>query len=318
MEDLWSSLKKGLTFFSLALFLLFLLVLFNETGTLYRNAYSIHPYIGYTALVLVILLFGVLLGVPFSLFLSLKRKPQFPESSEGEEYKRYLLHLKERMIKNPALLESGFVFGEDEYILEDILRAQGILRREADRKIRDGASSVFLTTAISQNGSLDGLFMMVTLTKMIYQVARIYYQKPTARELVYLYSNVFGTVMLARSIEDLDLLDEQLEPVLAGILGGSLGSLLPGTVYVTNLLVNSITEGSMNTFLYLRVGAMAKKYSESLVKADKKEVRRSATLEAVSLMGSIVRENSGKVVKAFAKAAKGSAKKIFRGNREKE
>ena len=118
MEDLWSSLKKGLTFLSLALFLLFLLVLFNETGTLYRNAYSIHPYIGYTALVLVILLFGVLLGVPFSLFLSLKRKPQFPESSEGEEYKRYLLHLKERMIKNPALLESGFVFGEDEYILE--------------------------------------------------------------------------------------------------------------------------------------------------------------------------------------------------------
>ena len=80
----------------------------------------------------------------------------------------------------------------------------------------------------------------------------------------------------------------------------------------------SVKEGSMNTFLYLRVGAMAKKYSESLVKADKKEVRRSATLEAVSLMGSIVRENSGKVVKAFAKAAKGSAKKIFRGNRETE
>lgn len=316
MEDLWKSLRKGLIFISLALIFLFLLVLFNETGTLYRNAYGIHPYLGYAALVLMLLLFGILLGVPLSLFLSLKKKPKFPETFEGEEYEKYLLNLKERLKINPILLESGFTFPEEDSLQAGIEKAHGVLRKKADQKIRAGASSVFLTTAISQNGSLDGLFMLVSLTKMIYQVAKIYYQKPTARELIYLYSNVFATVMLARSIEDLDLLDEQLEPVLAGILGGSLGSLLPGTVYVTNLLVNSITEGSMNTFLYLRVGAMAKRYSESIVQIDKKAVRRSATLEAVSLMGGVVKENSGKVIKSFAKAAKGSAKKIFRGSKE--
>lgn len=318
MEELWKTVKKGLIFLSLAVFLLFVLTLINETGQLFRNAYSIHPYLGYTALTILLLLFGVLLGVPFSLFLSLKRKPDFPTTLEGEAYEKYLLDLRVRLTKNPLLLQEGFVFQDALNLKEELGKAHGILRKEADRKIREGASSVFLTTAISQNGSLDGLFMLVSLTKMIYEVAKIYYQKPTPRELVYLYSNVFATVMLARSIEDLDILDEQLEPVLAGILGGSLGSLLPGTVYATNLLVNSITEGSMNTFLYLRVGAMAKKYSESMVKADKKSVRRSATLEAVALMGGIVKENSGKVIRSFGKAAKGSARKIFHRNRETE
>jgi hypothetical protein len=147
---------------------------------------------------------------------------------------------------------------------------------------------------------------------MIWEVAHIYNQRPALREIVYLYGNVFGTVLMARSVEDLDLMDDQLEPVIASILGGSLGSLIPGTVHVTNILINSITEGSVNALLCLRVGAMAKRYSGSVVEVDRKLIRRSASIEAIGLLGGIIRDNTAVVVQSFGKAAKGATRKIFR------
>ena len=117
--------------------------------------------------------------------------------------------------------------------------------------------------------------------------------------------------MMARGVEDLDLMDDQLEPVIASILGGSLGSLIPGTVYITNILINSITEGSVNALLCLRVGSMTKRYSSSVVEVDKKVIRRSASVEAIGLLGGIIKDNTALVVQSFGKAAKGATKKIF-------
>jgi hypothetical protein len=109
---------------------------------------------------------------------------------------------------------------------------------------------------------------------------------------------------MAREIEDLAIMDEQLEPVINSLIGGSLSNLVPGATAVTNLIINSIIQGSANAFLTLRVGIIAKKYSASITKVDKRWIRRSASIEAAGVLGQVVQKNSLSIVKAFVSASK--------------
>ncbi len=312
MDSLFRPLKKALVYVAFTVMVLFIIFAVNQTAELYALAKGVHPYLGYTALVLAGVAFALILIVPLFALFSLRSRPEMPGSVDTPEFDRYVLTLKSRLKTNPYLLGQSFVFDESREPKTEVMRALSLLDAEAAKLIKRGASSVFLTTAVSQNGALDSLFVISSLVRMIWDVAHIYNQRPSFREITYLYGNIFATVLMARSVEDLDLMDDQLEPVIASILGGSLGSLIPGTVYVTNLLINSITEGSVNALLCLRVGAMAKRYSGSLVEIDKKVLRRSASMEAIGLLGGIIRDNTTHVIHAFGNAAKGATRKIFR------
>ncbi len=312
MDQLFRPLKKSLIYVAFVVLIFFVLFAVNQTAQIYQLTYNVNPYFGYFTLILLIILLSLVLIIPLVGLFSLRKKPEMPKSVLDPLYPEYLSKLKIRLSGNPHLKNKGFVFNEENETRLEVDRAISLLDIEAGRVVKNGANSVFLTTAISQNGALDSLFVFTSLGKMIWEVAHIYNQRPGFRDIVYLYGNVFGTVLMARSVEDLDLLDDQLEPVIASILGGSLGSLIPGTVYVTNLLINSITEGSVNALLCLRVGALAKKYSGSIVEVDKKVMRRTASIEAIGLLGGIIKDNTTLVVQAFGKAAKGATRKIFR------
>ena len=179
-----------------------------------------------------------------------------------------------------------------------------VLDKESLKILNETSSQVFITTAISQNGVLDGFFVLTSLSRIVWRISHIYNQRPTVNEIVYLYSNVAVTVMMAREIEDLILIDEQLEPLIDSLIGESLSTLVPGATAVASIIMNSVIEGSINAFLTLRVGAMAKRYSSAVTKADRRIVKRYATLEACSLFRTIVQQNSVTVVKAFAMASK--------------
>jgi len=253
-----------------------------------------------------------IISVPVAAFLGLRKRPELPKSKESPEYAAYLEDLRQSLSTNRILKDKGFAFNDTDVLSSQIDKALFILGVEADKVIKSSASAVFVTTAISQNGSLDGVFVLSSITRTVWDISRIYRQRPGMRDLAFLYGNIGATVLAARGIEDLDLLDEQLEPILASVLGGGLGSLLPGAVNITNLIANSITEGSVNAMLSLRVGAMAKRYCASTVETDRKLLRRSATLEAVSLLGGIIKENSAIIVSSFGKAAKSATRKLFK------
>ena len=318
MDSLFPPLKKALVYVAFTVMVLFIIFAVNQTAELYALAKGVHPYLGYAALVLAGVAFALILNVTLFALFSLRSRPEMPGSVDTPEFDRYVLTLKSRLKTNPYLLGQSFVFDESREPKTEVMRALSLLDAEAAKLIKRGASSVFLTTAVSQNGALDSLFVISSLVRMIWDVAHIYNQRPSFREITYLYGNIFATVLMARSVEDLDLMDDQLEPVIASILGGSLGSLIPGTVYVTNLLINSITEGSVNALLCLRVGAMAKRYSGSLVEIDKKVLRRSASMESIGLLGGIIRDNTTHVIHAFGNAAKGATRKIFRRRNDQD
>lgn len=312
MDDTAKTIKKILVYVSLTIIFLVSISAVNQAASIYERASRIHPYFGYAVLTLIIAGFMAIIFVPVAAFLGLRKRPEIPKSKESPEYAAYLEGLKQSLYSNRILKEKGFAFNDAEELSPQMDKALAILGVEADKVIKSSASAVFVTTAISQNGSLDGVFVLASITRTVWDISRIYRQRPGIRDLAYLYGNIGATVLAARGIEDLDLLDEQLEPILASVLGGGLGSLLPGAVHITNLIANSITEGSVNAMLSLRVGAMTKRYCASTVEIDRKLLRRSATLEAVSLLGGIIKENSAIIVSSFGKAAKSATRKLFK------
>ena len=153
--------------------------------------------------------------------------------------------------------------------------------------------TVFLTTAVSQSGRLDGLLVLAAQSRMVWRVAHLYYQRPSLREMLYLYANVAATSFVAGELDDLEL-HQMIQPVVAGTVG-AVGGAIPGFQVMTSIMVNSLLSGSANAFLTLRVGIIAKDYCGSLVAEPRTQVRRAATAEAARLLSGIVKDSGKRV-----------------------
>jgi hypothetical protein len=175
------------------------------------------------------------------------------------------------------------------------------LDEEAKRIIKETATTVFVSTAISQSGRLDGLMVLLAQARMVWRLAHLYHQRPSLREMLDLYANVALTTLLVTGLEDMDIA-EQVEPVIAAALSGSLASVIPGVNVVATMVTNSIIEGTANAFL--RVGVVTQRYCGALGRLDRKSLRRFASVEAGSLLGSIVLEAAGAVTRAIAHGAR--------------
>jgi hypothetical protein len=228
-------------------------------------------------------------------------------SSEAEQH-RYLSLLRKRLKANPRFrterLES----------IEDIHSALNLLQVEADIIIRRTAATVFVSTAAMQNGRLDGLAVLLTQTRMVWQIARLYVQRPSARDLIYLYGNVAGTSLFASGLENVDLSDI-FAPVTAS-MAPAVFSAIPGAAGVSHFVVRCVSHGAANAFLTLRVGEVARRYCEAISPTSQQEIRLGATAAAVSHLRRIVTENvtkifatiGGSVAKRGADAIRGSFK----------
>ncbi len=222
-----------------------------------------------------------------------------PEPYDNEALENYKLAVIKRLGKNKILRANGIVPKTE----ADIPEALALLNNEAEKVIRDNASWVFVSTAISQNGKLDGLITLFIQLKMIYRISKIYYQKPRLKELYKLYSNVIVAVFLTTQIEELNI-SEHLEPIVSKFTPGKMIAGVPGIGQSIGLLTNMLFEGSANCFLTLRIGLITKEYSDFLNFEDNHQIRRNCTKEAAGLLGKIISNNSGKITRAFIKVVK--------------
>lgn len=139
-----------------------------------------------------------------------------------------------------------------------------------------------------QSGRLDVLVVFAAQTRLIWQIAHVYYQRPSLRDFLQLYANVASTAFIAAGIEDVDI------DALVGTVFGSTVAAIPGM----HILTSSILTGSANAFLTLRVGMITKEYCRCTTKIEKRGIRRAATLQAAKLLGSIVRDGTVRLSKA--------------------
>ena len=167
--------------------------------------------------------------------------------------------------------------------------------------VKTAASRVFLATAISQNGSLDALLVLGLQTRLVWDVAHVYSQRPSPRDLSYLYANVVGTAFVAGEIDDAEL-SEHIQPVLSSVLG-SAASAVPGLQTASTIFLNSVVSGTANAFLTLRVGLITEQYCGALVRPARKTLRQRAVTRSAGMLGSIVAAGASRVGTAVARAS---------------
>src|SRR5580765_6410643 len=214
-----------------------------------------------------------------------------PKETSGPEHEAYLQTLRSRLGNNPRT--RGWPLGTD----AEVETAIAHLSKEADLVVRRTASTVFLSTALMQNGRLDGLIVLFTQIQMVGRIERIYVQRPSPRELLRLYANVGGTAFIASSLESLDL-GEMVAPLAVSVVP-ALKSGIPGMSGISALLVKCVSNGAANAFLTLRVGEVARRYCALTSRCPAELIRKSATAAAVQHLGRIVRENGALVVKTI-------------------
>ena len=183
-----------------------------------------------------------------------------------------------------------------------------VLSAEADSVVRRTASTVFLSTALMQNGRLDALILLFTQIQMVGRVARVYVQRPSPREMMRLYVNVAGTAFIASSLESLDI-GAMLAPIVTSAvpaMKGDIANRIPGIGGISALLVKCVSNGAANAFLTLRVGEVARRYCELTSRSSPELIRKSATAAAVQHLGRIVRENGALVVRKIWESTVGA------------
>jgi hypothetical protein len=257
---------------------------------------EIHPAAGQVFLLIATILLVIFLIYSY---LKIKHYPvsmEKPDSDDSESLEAYKKTVLTRLNKNKILRVNGLYPETD----ADVSAALNLLDSEAEKVIMENASWVFVSTAISQNGKLDGLITLFVQMKMIYRISKIYYQKPRLKELYKLYSNVMVTVFLVSQIEDLDI-SRHLEPVVSKI---NPAEMIPAIGKGISLLTNMLFEGSANCYLTLRIGLITRKYCNFQNFDDERAVRNNASKEAAGLLGKIISDNSGKISRAFFKVVK--------------
>lgn len=303
MTDWWKDFKRILIAFVIIFSLLFMIFIVNQFILLYQFFAMIHPLIG------IVIVGGILLTIIIMLVRLFKQLYSGPaileiaEDASEEEYQDYLTQLVLILQKNPNLDMIDWM--DKEKSTQDLVSLGfQTLEEQSLPLIKQNANAIFLTTAISQNGALDTFVVLFSLTRMVWQLARYYRTRPSLKSLVKLYIQVASIVVMARTIEDADLIESQLEPLIAAILGESVASAIPGMVPITNLIVSSLMEGSINAFLTLRVGLITQEYLSAYSQHNKLDIRRSATTQSLTYMGDIIKHNSKTVVKSMGNAVK--------------
>jgi hypothetical protein len=134
---------------------------------------------------------------------------------------------------------------------------------------------------------------------MIWQVACIYSTRPQWNELVSLYTNVLMASLIAGGVEESNI-ESQIEVIVNTSLGHGLAG-IPGISGVSAFFVKSLLTGSINAFLTLRTGIIAKRYCSALTQIDKQSVRRYAFSEASVMVGGLVLGTGKKIAASIAK-----------------
>lgn len=284
-------IRRILTFLAVFTMIVFALVVVRETAGVVALAHTFHPVAGQIALWTLVLVYGICLGVPLILFVRLPKPLVPPASDTDPAFPEHLSNLRSRLVKNTHL--RNVTITPDR---ASIQAALDLLEIRANEEIREVAKLVFLSTAISQSGRLDGLFVLVAQTRLVWKVAHIYQQRASARELLHLYANVAATVFAAESLEDLDLA-EVAEPLVAPLLEAAGVGVTVVLAPVATVLADSLLQGTVNGLLTFRVGCITKRYSAGMPLPNRKLVRKAASREAAVMLGGVLTDLTKTVTK---------------------
>ena len=201
-------LKRILIPLSILVIIAVALIIMRETREVVAIASAIHPLFGQVLLWLLLLIYAICIFVPIISFLRLPRGLLPPSAGDVHAQKAYIEKLARRLRSNRNLTNR-------EVTVQSIESALSELAQLAHQRTVQAATVVFVSTAVSQSGRLDGLMVMVTHCRLVWQIAHLYWQRPALSDLLALYSNVAAAAFIAQNIEDMDLIKACVIPLWA-------------------------------------------------------------------------------------------------------
>ncbi len=269
-------------------------IVINQTIQFSTFMDGFHPIAGDITFGVLITLYLTFILIPIIIYFRLPKRLELPEETSGEEFDTYLKYVGNHLSNNENIDTTEF---KTQVEIEAGLTE---LDEKCYELVKKAGSKTFLFTSISQFGALDTLIVLATQTRLIWDIAHLYNQRPTLRDMWMLYSNVVTTTFIAGNIDEIDFA-EILQPVISKALG-SAGAVIPGSA----LFINSLFTGTTNAFLMLRVGLITRNYCNSLVKQEQSFIRKNAIAESLKLLSVITAEGgknlSGTILKAAGKS----------------
>jgi hypothetical protein len=289
-----ATLRKLVFWGALFASLVFAVIVVNQILQLAEFGARVDPRLGDGIFWGLILILATSFAVPFVLLFRLPAPLIPPADDSGPDYERHLARLRQRLGSNPLLRERPLT------TRPEIEASLALLDVQATDVVKRAGSRAFLTTALSQNGALDVLLILGIQGRLVWDVSHVYFQRPTFRDMTYLYSNVLTTAFLAGEVDDAEL-SEAMQPALSAVMGSAAG-VVPGLQVASTVFVNSVLSGTANAFLTLRVGVIAREYSRAVTRPQKGMVRRLAVVQAGGMLGSIAVAGAAKVSSAIGRA----------------
>lgn len=266
------------------------------------HLYLEYGFYGLSTILFVILFVRPLLIVLFSPSFSIDHL--FTEEKNAK--KNYRMYKK--VTKN--LLKEDYIKDEEKVLLERSLNEplqlkkslsevfDNTIKKELNKMIVQHAETVYLSTAISQNGRLDSIAVITINFKLIKALVQKCGFRPSYMSLGKLSLNVLGTAIIAENLEDMNF--SEIFP------SSSLNALSEMPVLKT--VTGSFAQGLGNALLSLRVGIICRNFLFMDLKGfTKNQIRKIAFAEAVVLLPRVLTES----MKKFPSRLKGIFGKIF-------
>jgi len=283
-KPFWITIGIGAFFF-------ICLLLLSSVLDLGERIRAVSPYLEYGFYALAAILFFLLVIRPVFIVLF---SPTFSIDSlfneEANAKKNYHMYKK---VANNLLEEDYLSQDQKEAIktsLSDAMMLKAVLSKVFDETIKgelnkiiiSHAETVFLSTAISQNGRLDLAAVLIVNLRLIKELVVKCGFRPSYPALGRLSLNVMSAAVIAESLEGIDL--NELFPAK--------GLQALNEVPFMKVLTGSLAQGVGNSLLSLRVGIICRNFLFMNIKGQtKKELRKNAFGEAILLLPSVLVES---------------------------
>ena len=301
---IWNSLIPfilGLTIFAA-------LILFNQLNQLAISSEKIIP-MGFYVSWGVFVLIGIFTFAPVIKLAMLPKPLRRPSIDWDPEKKRnFYFTYKKRILVVSKKKSSPYKNVVPEQVFEDLHNANSMgtikdalkefeshIDSRADKLIRDYAGAVFASTAISQNGSLDAIFVLKLQIELLWKLAHLYNQKPGIKNLLNLYVQVFANVLASVGVAEIPV-----EEVVSSLMSKTFTSLsnMPLISSIGGKIGDSIFEGTVNALLSLRVGLVAKDFCKVSAEFDPQASRINSRKNSLKMINDIkYKDTISKLVK---------------------
>lgn len=272
-------------------FFFIVILLLSSVLDLGERIRSVSPYLEYAFYAVAVILFVLLVVRPVVIILF---SPTFSIDTlfDEETNARKNYHMYKKVATN-LLTESYLSDEQKEAIqssLSDSMMLKSVLskvfdetiKKELNKVIVSHAETVFLSTAISQNGRLDLAAVLIVNLRLIKELVVKCGFRPSYAALGKLSLNVMSSAVIAESLEGINL--NELFPAK--------GLQALNEVPFLKVLTGSLAQGVGNALLSLRVGIICRNFLFMNLKGQtKKELRKNAFGEAIILLPSVLVES---------------------------